>query len=106
MPMRPEDLKSRSEVIRSDCSGDGLVERAEGVRTKEDFAEFLCLLARNLRDHPEEWENTNLEQYLQGIRGFVEGMEGYYANVGATVNLVGPGWRVLADVLLAGRVYE
>jgi len=90
----------------SGLSGDALVERAESVSSKEDFAAFLNLLVRNLRDHPEEWENANLEQYLQGLCGFVEGMEGYYSNVGATVDMTRPGWRVLADALLAGRVYE
>jgi hypothetical protein len=92
--------------MMSGLSGDALVERAEGVLTKGDFAAFLHLLVRNLRDHPEEWENATLEQYLEGLCGFVEGMEGYYSNVGATVDMARPGWRVLADVLLAGRVYE
>ena len=57
----------------SGLSGDALVERAESVSNKEDFAAFLNLLVRNLRDHPEEWENANLEQYLQGLCGFVGG---------------------------------
>lgn len=90
----------------SGLSGDALVERAEGVLTKKDFAAFLDLLARNLRDHPEEWENATLGQYLQGLCGFVEGMEGYYSNAGIQLGTDRPGWRVLADVLLAGRVYE
>jgi hypothetical protein len=86
--------------------GDAIVERAAGIRTKEDFTTFLYLLMRNFREHPEEWENTSLEHYLQGLCGFAEGIEGYYANTGAGADMTTPGWRVFADMLLAARVYE
>jgi hypothetical protein len=87
-------------------SGDALVERAEGIQSKEDFTAFLQLLAQNFRDHPEEWENNTLDQYLQGICGFADGIEGYFSNVGVGIDTKKPGWRVFADILLAGRIYE
>jgi hypothetical protein len=90
----------------SESSGDALVERAESILTKEDFTAFLHLLMRNRREHPEEWENASLEQYLEGLCGFAEGIEGYYANIGVKVDMRKPGWRVFADVLLAARIYE
>lgn len=87
-------------------SGDALVEKAEAIQSKADFDAFVQLLLRNYREYPDEWENNTLELFLQGLAGFVENMEGYYSNVGVRVDLERPGWRVLADILLAARVYE
>ena len=90
----------------SDIHGDTLVEKGEAVASKADFTEFVRLFLHNYRNHPEEWENGSLDQFLQGLVGFVENMEGYYQNVGIAVNLERPNWRVFADILLAARVYE
>jgi len=90
----------------SGLSGDALVERAEGILTKEDFTAFLNLLVQNFREHPDEWENATLEQYLQGICGFAQGIEGYYSNIDLRMDMKKPGWRVFADILLAARIYE
>ncbi len=90
----------------NDTSGDALVEMAEAIRGRADFVSFLPVLLRNLRDHPEEWTNDSLERFLEGMLGFVEGMDGYYANIGVAVDTETPGWRVVADSLLAARVYE
>jgi hypothetical protein len=87
-------------------SGDELVKRAKAVRTKADLAAFVRLLLRNYREHPAEWENDSLGLYLEGLAGFVEDLQGYYSNAGAEVDPDRPGWRVLAELLLAARVYE
>ena len=86
--------------------GDELVEKAEAIRTRADFVAFAEMLLRNLREHPEEWENDTLERFLEVLGGFAHGMHGYYANVKAPVDLERPSWRVFADLLLAARVYE
>jgi hypothetical protein len=90
----------------SGLSGDALVDRAEAIQSKADFASFLQLLLRNYRDHPNEWENNTLERFLEAMGGFVDGLDGYYSNIKMEVDLTKPGWRVFADILLAGRVYD
>ncbi len=90
----------------NDMQGDALVEKGQAIASKADFKEFVRLLLHNYRNHPDEWENGTLDLYVQGLVGFVENMEGYYQNVGATVELERPSWRVFADILLAARVYE
>jgi hypothetical protein len=92
--------------MMNDVQGDALVGKGEAVVSKTDFAEFARLLLRNYRDHPDEWGNRSLDQFLQGLVGFVESQEGYYRNVGAALDLERPSWRVFADILLAARVYE
>jgi hypothetical protein len=60
----------------------------------------------NLRDHPEEWENKTLSEYLQGLAGFVQGLEGYYKNRSEEIDLEQPVWQIFTDILRAARVYE
>lgn len=90
----------------SELYGDALVESAERISNKDEFVAFVRAFADNLGTHPEEWQNETLAEFVRGLAGFVENMEGYYANIGANVNCEVPSWRVLADVLLAARVYE
>ena len=86
--------------------GDALVSIAKAITSKEDFAVFAKLLLQNYREYQHEWDNATLERYLEALAEFVESIDGYYANIGATVSMDRPSWRVFADILLAGRVYE
>lgn len=78
----------------------------ESIETKEDFERFLQLLIEDFHEHGEAWENRNLQHFLDGMLGFTQDMAGYYRNVKCDVDWSRPTWRVLADVLLAARVYE
>lgn len=89
-----------------DLYGDALVETAERITGRAEFTDFVRALLENFRRHPEEWQNTTLEDFVKGLAGFVENMDGYYANIGAKLNCDIPSWRVFADILLAARVYE
>jgi hypothetical protein len=90
----------------SDLYGDALVEAAERVSSREEFAAFVKALATNCARHPDEWDNSTLDAFVQGLAGFVEDVEGYYANSRADINCDLPSWRVFAEMLLAARVYE
>jgi hypothetical protein len=90
----------------SDISGDAIVERAQAIQSKADFATFLQLLLRDCRENPDEWENDTLERFLEAMSSFVSDMEGYYAGINIAVDLDKPRWRQFADILLAARVYE
>lgn len=90
----------------SGLSGDALIEKAETIQSKMDFAAFMQLLLQNYREYPDEWENNTLELFLEGLASFIENVEEYYSNIGIEIHLDRPSWRALADFLLAARVYE
>lgn len=90
----------------SDAFGNALVEKAEAIRTREEFIDFVRGLIENHRRHREEWGNDTVESFLFGLLGFCRDMEGYYRNLGQSVDVDRPSWRTLADLLLAARVYE
>lgn len=78
---------------------------AKNAKSKDDFVTFLNALLQNLNNNPQEWENTNLSNYLEAMQSWTEDMEGYYINQ----NLPLPEnvhWKVFADILMAARIYE
>jgi hypothetical protein len=82
-----------------------LAENARAVQTREDFAAFVAELKADLDANRAGWTNDDLASYLDAMAAWVRDMEGYYENAGERLSELPP-WRVLADVLMAARVYE
>jgi hypothetical protein len=89
-----------------DLEDDGLMETATRINSRVDFHRFLRKLVTNLRERPHEWDNSTLEQYLEGITGFAQDMDGYFDIRSESVNAENPTWRLFAEMLLAARTYE
>ena len=83
-----------------------IVARARAVSSKADFVEFLRALKADLVANPGDWENPTLGGYLAGMAEFARDIEGYYANRRESVDLEAPSWRVMAEILVAARVYQ
>ncbi len=87
--------------------GDQLVDFAESLTDREGFLQFLEELVRNRRQFPEEWENNTLDNFLNAFMQFSKDAGGYYRNFGREdVDIQTPSWRMIADALLASKVYE
>ena len=77
------------------------------VKTRDDFIAFIKNLLRNLQEHPEEWQNISLEDYLESVAAWVEDMSDiYYRNIGKPIPKKHLTWKYLAEVLYAGKIYE
>lgn len=80
-------------------------EKTKGIKTKNDFLEFMDYLIKDLKINPEKWENNNLNTYLEGIQAWTEDMEGYFKNnnqkVPEDIN-----WQFIANILFAAKMYE
>jgi len=57
-----------------------LTSKLECLQTKGDFSEFMSLLIADLRTNRQDWENRDLESYLNAIMNWTEDMDGYYQN--------------------------
>ncbi len=79
--------------------------RAQEPMTRGDFEAFLKEFADSLATDPTSWTNASLDQFLDGVSGWLADMDGYFANRGEPVPSE-PSWRLFAQALLAGRVYE
>ena len=82
-----------------------LAERARAVRTREDLVAFVEALAADYGANGSTWTNTDLASFLAAMSAWSEDMEGFYENSGEDLASL-PSWRVLADTLMAARVYE
>jgi hypothetical protein len=82
-----------------------LAEHNNSVRLRGDFLAFVKALTKDLRDNPATWENASLERYLEALGAWVEDMDGYYTNQGKSVPQQ-PDWKVVADMLMAAKMYE
>jgi len=79
--------------------------RAERLHTREELAAFLDNLADSLVEEPEVWENDTLERFLRAWSAWIGDMDGYFAHQGLSAPEV-PSWQLVAQMLLAARVYE
>lgn len=68
------------------------------INKLDDFIVFLTDLQANLDDHPEEWENNNLSNFLKGLKGYLNDTKSFSSS--------GLNYSELANLLLAARVYE
>ena len=78
---------------------------ASQVQSREAFVVFVRNLVGNLKQSPGDWENQTLPDFLEALAGWVEDMPGFYQSCGRPVP-DGPDWKVLAEMMLAARVYE
>ena len=82
-----------------------LAECARAVQTREDLAAFVAKLKADLDANPSEWTNADLASFLEAMAGWIQDMEGYYQNSGQRLSELSP-WKIVADVLMAARMYE
>ena len=92
----------------SDMNGnvETLEDMTEHLHSRDEFTSFLVQLIKDYESKPDEWENASLAEFLHGMMGFCQRMEGYYSNMGINIDCEKPSWRLFADLLLAARVYE
>jgi hypothetical protein len=82
-----------------------LAELNNAIKSREDFVAFVRALSNDLRDNRASWENASLERYLEALGAWVADMDGYYINQGKPAPKL-PDWKVVADMLMAARLYE
>jgi hypothetical protein len=82
-----------------------LKEQAKQIKTKEDLTELVLTLRDDLRNHPENWNNKDLQNYLESLSAWIKDMDGYYQNKGENISEI-PVWRLLGEMLIAASVYE
>lgn len=82
-----------------------LESRASRKMTRNELAGFVDQLADSLLESPESWENDTIERFLRAWSAWLNDMDGYFLNQGQAVP-ESPSWQLVAQMLLAARVYE
>lgn len=82
-----------------------LNENITKVNSKDEFVKFVGELIKDLRNNPETWENSNLDNYLEAIQSWVEDMEGWENNLSIDISTMNV-WQLMANILFASKIYE
>lgn len=78
-----------------------MLEDTSQIRDLADFREFLSELATDFKEHPEHWEeNPTLDRYLEAVSAWADS-----GGCEPAQEQKHP-FQQVADMLLAGRVYE
>lgn len=77
----------------------------QSVTSRSDLVRFIDQLADSLVEQPEIWENGSLESFLRAWSVWLSEMDGYFAGKGQPVP-DSPSWKLIAEMMLAARVYE
>jgi hypothetical protein len=79
--------------------------RVSSVRSKDDLAEFVCILRDSLAKNREDWENITLESFLEAMEAWIRVMDQSRKNAGKDP-IQSPSWQTVAEILLAAGAYE
>ena len=60
----------------------GIFEYLDHVNSKEDLLKFLVYLQKDFKVNQDEWENIEVETYLEALHGWLGAYEGVYINQG------------------------
>ncbi|MBI2761944.1 MAG: hypothetical protein HYX51_11035 [Chloroflexi bacterium] len=66
---------------------------------------MLRRLRESLRNNPDTWEHQDLDSFLEALAAWTHDMDGYFRRDGQPVPDQ-PTWDLLAQMVLAARVYE
>ena len=76
------------------------------VTDRQSFIKFLELLHADYLNNREEWENPDLDRFLEAMIAYAQDIQGYYTNTNQNVNAETPSWKVFADILKGAKIYE
>ncbi|MGN4425334.1 DUF7660 family protein [Bacillus cereus group sp. MYBK30-1] len=82
-----------------------IAEYLEHVNSKEDLLKFIIYLQKDFKENKEEWENVEVENYLEALNGWLGDCEGFYMNFEEKMPENIP-WKFIAQMLLAAAYYE
>ena len=75
------------------------------IQTRGDFISFLKALKIDYNDNLSSWENRDIGAFLGAMASWVEDMDGFYINQGLPIPEK-PDWKIFADILMGGKLYE
>ncbi len=73
------------------------------ANSKNDFINFLNLLAEDSKKHKEEWVNPTISDYLEQVAGWIEDFSECPRN---DIDWAKIDYSVIARMLYMGKIYE
>ena len=74
------------------------------VTSKQELVSLIFDLMDN--NDAVKWDNDTIYPYLQAMAAWLNDSDGFYENIGETLDTNAPSWQLFADALQAAVVYE
>jgi hypothetical protein len=82
------------------------VSGAAAVHSREDLLQVIVQMRDDFAGAgAHEWGNPNLERFLEALQGFLNDLDGYYANRGQQPPAQ-PDWALFTTALVTATGYE
>lgn len=78
------------------------IKRINDISDMDDFLNFVIQLAKDAKEHPEEWANTTITDYLGQIASWID--DGYIFE--DKIDWEKLDYKALAKILYMGKIYE
>ena len=82
------------------------MKETDNIQTKEDFIVFLKEYYMEFKKNGKNWENNNLDSFLEALLAYAEDVDGYYINISKKELIGKASWRSFADLLCGAAIYE
>ena len=89
-------------ITRGNSAMHNWVEQIEKIANIDDFLNFLVQLAMNAKEHPEEWENNTITDYLGQMASWVDDM----SMVDKDIDWKEVDYKTIEKILYMGKIYE
>lgn len=76
------------------------------VTTKNTFIDFLEKFREDLKQNSENWENLDLNDFLEAMSRYTADIQRYYDNTNQDIDSEKPSWSLFADILKGASIYE
>lgn len=78
------------------------IEQINNIANMDDFLTFVVQLAMDAKEHPEEWKNTTITDYLGQMASWMDDCS-MFDN---TVDMEKTDYKTFAKILYMGKIYE
>lgn len=78
------------------------VEQINHIANLDDFLNFVIQLAMDAKEHPEEWANTTITDYLGQMASWVDDSCGFEDDI----DWEKVDYKTFAKILYMGKIYE
>ncbi|MDI2124935.1 DUF7660 family protein [Yinghuangia seranimata] len=77
----------------------------DNIASRTELAAFVRALREDYLTRGHEWENDNLDDYLESLAAWIDAADGWHRNAGKEAP-AGGDWTFMARALQAATVYE
>lgn len=78
------------------------IEQINNISNMDDLLNFVIQLSKDAKEHPEEWTNITITDYLGQIASWIDDCYMFEDKI----NFEKLDYKVLAKILYMGKIYE